>query len=110
MLVESRRLIPPVLTTCPWQDLELAVSLNLFSSRMGERGGAATACLAAAAEALLELSTAVQQTLDTGSSLQALLQRIPAANMDIAVLPVQYSARDCVGMALCACQCLSRAA
>ena len=71
------------------QDLELAVSLNLFGSRMGERGGVATACLAAAAEGLAGLKTAIQQTLETGGTLQAQLQRVPAANMDIVVLPVR---------------------
>ena len=74
------------------QDLELAVALNLFLSRIGERSGAALASLSTAGEAYLAMASAVQRTLHAAEGVETALQRVPAANLDIAVLPVSAGA------------------
>ena len=73
------------------QDLELAVALNLFLSRIGERDDAALTLLTSAAVAFEAMAGAVHQMHSAADVVESVLQRVPAANMDIAVLPVSIT-------------------
>ena len=67
----------------------MAVGLNLFTSRMGERQQALTACLSALHPALHTTAAALQACCTASEDAQDMAPVLLAAQNDLAALPVR---------------------
>ena len=70
------------------QDMEVAVGLNLFTSRMGERRQALVACLHAASPALQAAAASLAACSAICASARSLAPQLHTAEASIAALPV----------------------
>ena len=70
------------------QDMEVAVGLNLFTSRMGESHLALAACLGSAAQALQAAALALDACCSLSAGVQGLVGVMQAAANQLVLLPV----------------------